>query len=1153
MHYIPESSRALLQGDAVDSAPAQADEPSFHVASAPLYLLTAGVGLLLLADILAGGNPSWSPYQMAFGFRLALLAAVLGGARILYHTLDGLLTGRIGADLALTIACLAAILLGEHSVAALVVFIALCGESIEGYTVDRAASAIKRIFNLCPRQAHVIRDGKECDVAVEEISLAEQVVVRPGERIPVDGLVVSGATSVDQSALTGESLPIDKEPGHRVFAGTLNQFGAIVVAVEKVGQETTFGQVVQMVSAAAARKAPLERTADRLARYFLPVVLLLAGATLLGWRIKSGTWSAGWMPALGVLVVACPCPLVLATPCAVMAAMAWLARSGIVIKGSVALERLASIDAIAFDKTGTLTWGRLEIGDLAVATLMGHGPIGETELLRLAAAAEKTSEHLLARAIVAAAESRNVVVPQADEFRAQPGLGVSARIRSSSLPESLRSAIANRIDENTTIVIGNRRLIESFGAHVTPEWEQHLATLDQAGQTPLFVGMSLSAATANTNDDAPGDCSAGEVANAGSFLILGLIGVRDMPRPEAALVIRQLKLLGIRSFAILTGDRQSAALAMTRDLAEIDEVGAELLPADKAQWIEREVAKGRRVAMIGDGVNDAPALAAATVGLALGGEGSELAAEAGDIILMGAPLAHLPQLLRLSRQMVRVIQQGIFAFAFGVNGLGVVLCAWGLLNPVGGALFHEFASLAVMLNSLRLLWFERWDSTSFGRRGAAIAHAAEWLADCLSPTRLIHTIVARRHTALRLGLAVVFVWYLTSNCVLLTEDEQALVTRFGRFETTLGAGLSWRWPAPFERVRREKVDLVRTVQLGFRSERGAAASAGAFTRPIEWDTEHSERGYLAVPAESALLSGDEVAVELTAEAHYRINNLREYVEGTSDPQALLRAAVEGATRQVVAARALDEILAEYRAEVETDCLRRLREMIAPYRLGIEVTEFALLDVHPPKTVVPAYRDVANALEEQEQAINTAQAQYARMVLSTAGERAVRLLSDREAPVASGRDASTSGAIADWNLTDELWSTLSKEEPDGRMLLSGRAAAKLLSARREATRTVSQAVGQEARFTAIAPVHRAEPGLTRFQLYWETIERALAERTMTILDPQASGRTHLFLADPERFNLNPLSFPASSRSSINPERELPPANETPNTTRPEQEP
>jgi regulator of protease activity HflC (stomatin/prohibitin superfamily) len=389
---------------------------------------------------------------------------------------------------------------------------------------------------------------------------------------------------------------------------------------------------------------------------------------------------------------------------------------------------------------------------------------------------------------------------------------------------------------------------------------------------------------------------------------------------------------------------------------------------------------------------------------------------------------------------------------------------------------------------------------------------------------------------------------------LLTEDEQALVTRCGRFETTLGAGLAWRWPVPFERIRREKVDLIRAVQLGFRSARGAVAAAGAFASPIEWDTEHTERGYLAFPAESSLLAGDEVAVELTAEAHYRVRNLRDFVEGTSDPAALLRAAMEGATRQVIAARALDEILAEFRADVETDCLRTLREIMARYRLGIEITGFALLDVHPPTKVVPAYRDVANALEEREQAINVAQARYARMVLSTAGESAVRILSDRDGQaVAARRENSTSGDIADWNLTDELWAKLTCEDSDGRMLLSGSAAARLLSARREATRTVNQAVGQEARFSSMVPVQHGEPALTRFQLYWESMERTLAERPMAILDPQASGRAHLYLADPERFILNPMQIPRSSRSSASPASELPPPAESPNERNPEQEP
>jgi Cu+-exporting ATPase len=1110
MHYVPESSRALLEGEAEGAGSGSPEKPGFHAASAPLYILTAAVGLLLLGDVLAGANPEWAAWQKLFGFRLALLAAVLGGARILYHTLEGLFAGRVGADLALTIACLAAILLGEHSVAALVVFIALCGESIEGYTVDRATSAVRRIFHLCPRQAHVVRDGRELDVPVAQVAVGEQVVVRPGERIPVDGRVVSGATAVDESALTGESLPVDKAEGNRVFAGTLNHFGAVVVAAEKVGEETTVGQIAQMVSAATARKAPLERTADRLARYFLPVVLAAAALTLVGWRIKSGTWSAGWLPALGVLVVACPCPLVLATPSAVMAALAALARSGVVIKGSIALERLASIDAMAFDKTGTLTQGRLQIGDCFPA-----GPLDKTELLRLAAAAEKPSEHLLARAIVAAAEARNVVVPHVHDFLAQPGMGVSARLSAEAIAPHLREGISDAADERFTVIVGNRRLVESFGTALTGDWTDRLEGLERSGQTPLFVVLVPPG----------GELVGGAKAN-GSQRLIGLIGIRDVPRPEAPAVIRELRALGIRSFALLTGDRRSVAETLAGEFPEIDEVAADLLPADKAQWIEERIRSGQRVAMVGDGINDAPALAAATVGLALGSAGSDLAAEAGDLILMGDPLAPLPGLVQLSRQMVRIIRQGIYVFAFGVNGLGVVLCAWGLLSPVGGALFHEFASLAVMLNALRLLWHGRWEQTRPGRVLTRAAEGAEWIADRLSPGRAVQYLLARRRVVSRLAVAAALVWYFTSNCVLLTEDEQALVTRFGRYDTTLGAGLHWRWPSPFENVRREKVDLLRTLQLGFRAEPRGRTARGAFSRPIEWQAEHTEPGYLAVPAESALLAGDEVAVELTAEAHYRIRDLREYVEGTSNPAALLRAAAEGAVRQVVATRALDQILAEHRADVEIDCLKILRETIAPYRLGIEVSSFALLDVHPPTNVVAVYRDVANALEEQEQSINLAQAEYARIVLSTAGERAIRLLSrlDEQAPGAR-RTISAGGGIADWKLDDDLWSRLTREE-DGQMLLSGKTAARLQDARREMTRTVEQARGQEARFSLVVPAYRAEPALTGFQMYWETIERVLADRPLTILDPQSTGRTHLFLADPERFNLNPWNLQQS---------------------------
>lgn len=1103
MHYVPESARSFLETEA-EGEESSGDGQGFHAQSAPVYVLTAIVGLFLAADFLITvvDNPDWNAYRSLFGFRLALIAAVLGGARILYHTLEGLFEGQIGADLALTIACLSAILLGEHSVAALVVFIALVGESIEGYTVDRAAGAIRRIFNLCPKQARVLRGGQEVEIAVEDVGIGETVVVRPGERIPVDGRVSGGSSSVDQSALTGESLPVDKTAGDEVFTGTLNQFGWLNVTVEKIGEATTFGQIIRMVSEATARKAPLERTADRLARYFLPIVLAAAALTLIGWRIKTGAWSAGWMPALGVLVVACPCPLILATPSAVMAAMAWLARTGVVIKGSIALERLAHIDTIAFDKTGTLTRGKLQVG--SIHTRAG---LDETELLRLAAAAEKKSEHLLARLVVTQAEERNVVVPQVEDFSAEPGLGVAATLRATTIPPALIPGVAADSDELLTLLVGNRRLLESRGIAITPEWEERLAALDQSGQTPLLVALASESGNL---------CTPSQLAGSKTLVlgeIIGLIGVRDTVRPEAQRVIASLRGEGIETIALLTGDRRSTAETVSNSLGLIDTVEAEMLPLDKARWVEEQTKAGRRVAMVGDGVNDAPALAASTVGLALGGVGSDLAAEAGDLILMGDPLAPLPGLLRLSRQLVRVIRQSIYLFAFGMNALGVILCAWGILSPVGGAIFHEFSSLAVMLNAMRLLWFERWDNTRLGRFAHIATDSAEWLSEALSPSRAVHALIAYRHTLFRVGFAAAALYWFASNFILLAEDERAVVTRCGKYQTTLDSGLHLRWPAPFEQVRREKIDQIRAVQFGFRSAGTVVSAGGKYLPPVEWQAEHQDRGYQSLLDESFMLTSDEVAVEVTGEAQYRIRDLRQFVFGSSTPEELLRAAGESAMRQVVAQRSLEAILTDGRAELESSCLKQLQTTADRYDLGVEIISLTLLDVHPPTEVVPSYRDVANALEEQEQAVNSAQAAYARLVLSTAGERAIRHLSATTAqqPVLQ---SSTTGALADWKLDDALWAQLTQER-DGDMLLSGLAAANLLAARRDQTKNVQDATGRQARFLSLLPVYQSNPFLTRFQLYWDTLEQVLATRPLTILDPQATGRQHLFLADPDQ--------------------------------------
>jgi Cu+-exporting ATPase len=1226
MHYVPESALHYFDDESPCDATAGEQGVGSRPTAAPIYFLSALVGGLLLADLAIAwaDNPAWQAYRSPLGFRLALLAAVAGGARILYQTLEGLFSGRVGADLALTIACLAAILLGEHTVAALVVLIALVGESIEGYTVDSAARAIRRIIQHCPSIAHVLRDGRELDVPVREVAVGETVVVRPGERIPVDGLVESGRSAVDESALTGESLPVEKEVGGRVFAGTLNQFGWLTIGVEKVGDATTFGQVIRLVREATTRKAPIERTADRLARYFLPVVLAAAALTMFGWRIKTGTWSAGWMPALGVLVVACPCPLVLATPSAVMAALAWLARRGVVIKGAAALERLATIDTFAFDKTGTLTRGQLQ-----VASILPRPSLDETELLRIAAAAEKPSEHLIARLLVREAESRNVVVPAATEFTAQPGTGVVTRLRASAIgPWLWEGETACRMgtlarpdrkgepfregeapaepDTIVTVLVGNPRLIESYGVAISDEWERRLADLDDAGQTSLLVALLLplppggegrgegaersptllaseaqrrppltpnpsppAGARGATDSTRPPLTSRQEPSPPAGARgeIIGLIGVRDTIRAESAAVLRQLRADGIQRLAMLTGDRTASANATATVVGGLDELHAELLPADKARWVEDQVAAGRRVAMVGDGVNDAPAIAIATVGIALGNVGSDLAAEAGDILLLGDPLAPLPGLRRLSQQTVRVIKQSIVVFAFGMNALGVILCAWGVLNPVGGAIFHEFSSVAVMLNALRLLWFEGWNETNLGRATNRLAAAGEWLSETFSPSRLVYLVLDHWRTGLRLAAAAAGVWWFSSNFVLLTEDEQALVLRCGRYHTTLGAGLHLRWPAPFETVLRERTNRVRSVAIGFRRLDAIVTgqdsrSLGGFgslklTRAadldspdvFEWQAQHQAADFLAVPAESFLLTGDELAVELTAEIAYRIRDLSQFVLTSSQPESVLRSAAEGVLRQIATRTALERLLTSGRVSIEQQTRRELQSAADAYRLGLEILDVCLLDVHPPTDVVPSYRDVANALEEQEQSINLAQAEYSRLMLTAAGEDAVRAIVGwdqlaKRAPAhrddrPNGRPAPAEAGLPHPTIDDVTWSDLTRERPDGGMTLSGEAASRLLKARARQAQDVASATGQAARFEPLLNPHRSHPVLTRTLLYFDAVVQALAGKSLTIIDPQAAARQHVLLAEPDALRSLPSTLLTPRDDPRRPPEEPPP--------------
>ena len=771
------------------------------------------------------------------------------------------------------------------------------------------------------------------------------------------------------------------------------------------------------------------------------------------------------------------------------------------MKGSQALERLATVDTFAFDKTGTLTRGELAVGEI-----LALDRLDEIDVLRTAAMAECHSEHLLARAIVREAEQRGCVVPGIDDFAAEPGSGVVARARSTqlgpwSIAESTSLAHAEPRDHGRTIVVGNRGLIERQGITVPDSVDPILQRLDKSGQTALIVAV----------DDS----------------IRGVIGIRDSVRAESVTVLRELRDAGIEHMVLLTGDRSAVAENVAGELTLLDSVESELLPADKAAWLESAADQGWRVAMVGDGANDAPALGTARVG----GVGSEIAAEAGDLVLMGDPLRPLPGLLRLSRQLVRNIRQSIYCFAFGINALGVVLCAWGILSPVAGAIFHEFSSLAVMLNAMRLLWFESWGNTSAGRRADRFAARAERVAEALSPSRLVYRVLDNRFLMLRLAAAALALYWLAFNLVRIDPHEEALVTRFGRFHATLDPGVYWRWPPPFERMLREKTGLLRSLEVGFRSNARRPRSDESVGPPIEWTNEHQSHGVRVLPDESVILTGDEVPIEVTATVHYRISDLYRFASGSRHPQQTLRAVTESVLRQVIGGTSLDGILTNRRADVERECLQLAGRQAAMYDIGLQIVDVNLLDVHPPRAVVPSYRDVADAMEEREQRVNEAEAWFASRLLSVAGERAVqRLLAHSSAPADPA--AARAEYMANWSLDDDLWAELAERQDGGRRLITGEGAAELLAAEGEREATISRAKGAAARYLSLLHEYHANPKLSGRQLYLSTIDETLSSRPLTIIDPVASARQHLMLADPDEFGAGPLLRPMSSSEEPN---------------------
>jgi len=575
---------------------------------------------------------------------LYLASALVGGAPIFKLAAGNIIRDfNLTAGVMVSIAMIAALIVGEYSAAALVAFMMLVGEMLEDFTIARADNALQELESLVPEIVTIRRDGEDVQVSINTIRRNDIVLVRPGGRVPVDGVVVSGDSSVNQAAITGESIPVDKEPGDKVFAGTLCASGAIEIKVEGVGNETTLGNMIRLVKEARSTQAPVQRVANKYAQYLTPLAIVIAIVT---YFITDDI-----MRSITVLIVICPCSLVLATPTAVVAAIGNAAKRGVLVKNGTAMEQMGKVDVVAFDKTGTLT-----LGEPSLKETISLNGIQTDELLSLVASAERSSEHPLGKAIVSAAHIKNINTSIPESFETIPGHGISAVV------------------QGREIVIGNRMLTAK--AIIAPaKTQDQIATLETEGNTVLPVAI------------------AGEIA--------GLMVISDSVRPESKDAIANLKQLGIQEIVLISGDNQATADAVGKSLG-VDKVFADTLPEQKLALIEKYQEQGLKVAYVGDGVNDAPALAKADVGIAMGTIGTNVAMETADIVLLTDKIERIPYLVDLSKNALSVIRNNVI-FSMSMNILSVVLGVAGVIGPVIGAIMHEVSALPVVANSARLI------------------------------------------------------------------------------------------------------------------------------------------------------------------------------------------------------------------------------------------------------------------------------------------------------------------------------------------------------------------------------------------------------------------------------------------------------------------
>lgn len=617
-----------------------ADEPSQTSARISQRLgivLVLVFGIVLFVVIVGEWLGLFEAITARVPFLLGAALVVCAGAPIFWNVLRAAFRKQILSHTLMSLGVIAALMVGQWVTALVVVFFMCVGNYVESFTTDRARGALRDLQKLAPQTARIEREGQEVEVPVRDLRPGDCVVVRPGEKIPVDGEVLQGQATINQATITGEAMPVHVNAGSRVYAATIAELGSLRVRATQIGRDTTFGRVIQLVEQAEANRAEVQRFADKFSAYYLPVVLAIAALTFLLRRDPLAT--------AAVLVVACSCSIALATPVAMLASIGAAARRGIIIKGGKVIEALAQADIVLLDKTGTLTLGKPQLTD--VIPLNG---LKENELLALAASVERDSEHPLARAVYDAARARELALEPIENFQALPGLGVRATVKGQN------------------VEIGSARL-----GHETAPNETALA-LEQAGKTLLFVSRETE--------------------------LLGILAASDTLRPEIPDALNQLRALGVHQFELLTGDNERVAsrLAQTLNIA----FRANLLPQDKIEIVRAYQAQGKRVVMVGDGVNDAPALAQANVGIAMGGVGTDVAREAAHVTLLREDWLLVPETFRIARRTMRVVKMNL-GFTGVYNVLGLSLAALGILPPVLAAAAQSLPDLGIMANSSRLL------------------------------------------------------------------------------------------------------------------------------------------------------------------------------------------------------------------------------------------------------------------------------------------------------------------------------------------------------------------------------------------------------------------------------------------------------------------